>query len=76
MNAKARNVVTISMVLMKMVIPTLILVTPLDHVVLLFTIIYTGFYLHFVQIIYEVVRNEDIKTRLHMIQALTKLIDI
>ena len=61
---------------MKVAIPTLILVRPWDLEILYFSLIFTGFYLHFAPVIFDLIKNDDIKKKHNLIKKLGKLIDI
>ena len=68
--------VGILVVLMKVAVPTLILVRYWDVKILLFSLMFTGFYLHFAPVIFDLIKNDDIKKRHNIIKKLRKLIDI
>lgn len=61
---------------MKVAIPTLILVSPWDYTILYFSMIFTGFYLHFAPVVFDLIKNDDIKKRHNIIKKLRKLINI
>jgi len=67
---------TATIILLKLVIPTVILVKPIDLTVVLYTIVFGGFYMHFVEICCIMNLNDDLKTRNQILLVIKKLIDI
>jgi hypothetical protein len=61
---------------MKIIVPTIALIEPLNLKIAIYLMIFTGFYLHFVSMLLELVKNDDLKTRTYMFLALTKLMQI
>lgn len=64
------------LILMKIVIPTFVFISPIKANIVIYSGIFTGFYLYFVAIIFELVKNDDIKVRNYMYLSLMKLINI
>jgi len=61
---------------LKIIVPTIALISPLDVEVIIYMIIFTGFYLHFVSTLLELCKNDDLKTRTYIFQALNQMMQI
>lgn len=69
------SVVTL-LIFMKIVIPTFVLISPIKANIIIYSGIFTGFYLHFVSTLFELVKNDDIKVRNYLYLSLMKLVTI
>lgn len=63
-------------ILAKVLVPTVVLVRPINPTVILMTLIFGGFYMHFVSICALMNLNDDLKTRNYFLNIIKKLIDI
>jgi hypothetical protein len=63
-------------ILAKVLIPTLVLVSPINARVVMNSIFLGGFYMHFVSICALMQLNDDLKTRNYLLTIIKKLIDV
>jgi len=73
---KVQIVVVIMLIMVKIILPLIFIFRPIEVTGLLLSLIFMGFYLHFLAIVLDLVLNDDLKTKNYIIQALNNIIDI
>lgn len=63
-------------ILAKVLVPTGVLVRPINPTVIFMTLMFGGFYMHFVSICALMNLNDDLRTRNYFLKIIKKLIDI
>jgi len=58
------------MVALKVALPTLYLTKEITYTVLLFSLLLTGFFMHFLFIVFELTINDDLKTKNYFMLSL------
>lgn len=61
---------------MKIIIPTTVLISPINAEVLIYSLIFTGFYMHFMSMLFELVLNDDLKTKTYLFMSLMQILSI
>jgi len=61
---------------MKIIIPTIVYITPLSTEIMVYSSILIVFYMHFVSMLFVLIVNDDIRTKRYIYQALQKLINL
>lgn len=56
-------IVVITLITLKVLIPIFFLFWPIHPYTLIYSVIFMGFYMHFLSIIFQLVLNDDLKTR-------------
>ncbi|CAD8122918.1 unnamed protein product [Paramecium sonneborni] len=69
-------IVVITLITLKVLIPIFFLFWPIHPYTLIYSVIFMGFYMHFLSIIFQLVLNDDLKTRNYILQALNRIITI
>lgn len=62
--------------MVKIILPLIFIFRPIEAIGVLLSLIFMGFYLHFLAIVLDLVLNDDLKTKNYIIQALNNIIDI
>jgi hypothetical protein len=75
-SAKSKWIVSLFVVLMKIIIPTLVYINPLSKEVIIYSAILIVFYMHFVSNLFILLVNDDIRTKRYIYLALQKLINL
>lgn len=70
------NAVILMIVLIKIIIPSLVFIEPINFESLFFMFILSGFYLHFMNAIVKLILNDDLKTKNYIFLALIKLVSV